>query len=236
MALENARLYDEIRHQALHDGLTGLANRVLFRDRVEHAVERSRRSGGALALLFIDLDDFKVLNDTPRPRPRRRDPRRRRGARCVASCGPSTPRPASAATSSRCSSRTPGDETDALAVAARIAESLRQPVVLDQTPDPRGGEHRRGDGRRRPRAPTTCCGTPTSRCTRRSGRRAAARRSSGRASATERRSGRPAPSASAASRSATSCGSTTSRSSSSRRARSWGSRRSCAGSRPTRRS
>ncbi|HEV7809028.1 MAG TPA: sensor domain-containing diguanylate cyclase, partial [Candidatus Limnocylindrales bacterium] len=63
MALENARLYDEIRRQALHDGLTGLANRVLFRDRLEHAVERCRRSHGRLALLFIDLDDFKTLND-----------------------------------------------------------------------------------------------------------------------------------------------------------------------------
>ncbi len=65
MALENARLYDEIRHQALHDGLTGLANRVLFRDRVVHALERSRgRDGRPFAILFIDLDDFKVLNDT----------------------------------------------------------------------------------------------------------------------------------------------------------------------------
>src|SRR5204863_511111 len=64
MALENARLYDQIRHQALHDGLTGLANRVLFRDRVEQAVARSRRTGGRIAVLFIDLDDFKMLNDT----------------------------------------------------------------------------------------------------------------------------------------------------------------------------
>ena len=64
MALENARLYDEIRHQALHDGLTGLANRVLFRDRVELAVARSRRSGGRIAVLFLDFDDFKALNDT----------------------------------------------------------------------------------------------------------------------------------------------------------------------------
>ena len=65
MALENARLYDEIRHRALHDTLTGLANRVLFRERVEHAVARSRgRSGRPFAVLFIDLDDFKTLNDT----------------------------------------------------------------------------------------------------------------------------------------------------------------------------
>ena len=65
MALENARLYEEIRHQALHDGLTGLANRVLFRDRVANALERNRgRDGHPFAILFIDLDDFKVLNDT----------------------------------------------------------------------------------------------------------------------------------------------------------------------------
>ena len=65
MALENARLYDEIRHQALHDGLTGLANRVLFRDRVVQALERRHgREGRPFAVLFIDLDDFKVLNDT----------------------------------------------------------------------------------------------------------------------------------------------------------------------------
>jgi diguanylate cyclase (GGDEF)-like protein len=65
MALENARLYAEIQHQALHDGLTGLANRVLFRDRVAHAIDRSTgREGGGFAILFIDLDDFKTLNDT----------------------------------------------------------------------------------------------------------------------------------------------------------------------------
>ena len=65
MALANARLYEEIRHQALHDGLTGLANRVLFRDRVANAIERGHgRDGRQFAILFIDLDDFKTLNDT----------------------------------------------------------------------------------------------------------------------------------------------------------------------------
>jgi len=65
MALENARLYDAIRHQALHDGLTGLANRALFRERVVRALDRSRgRDGRPFAILFIDLDDFKRLNDT----------------------------------------------------------------------------------------------------------------------------------------------------------------------------
>jgi diguanylate cyclase (GGDEF)-like protein len=50
-------------HQAYHDSLTGLANRVLFRERLERAVVRHRRDGQPMALLFIDIDDFKLVND-----------------------------------------------------------------------------------------------------------------------------------------------------------------------------
>ena len=63
MALDNARLYEELRHQAFHDGLTGLANRGLFGDRVGHALARSARTGSILGVLFLDLDDFKLVND-----------------------------------------------------------------------------------------------------------------------------------------------------------------------------
>ena len=56
-------LEDQLRHQALHDPLTGLANRVLFVDRLSHALVRRQRATG-LAVLFVDLDDFKAVNDT----------------------------------------------------------------------------------------------------------------------------------------------------------------------------
>jgi diguanylate cyclase (GGDEF)-like protein/PAS domain S-box-containing protein len=61
---DRRRLERRLRHQALHDPLTGLPNRALFRDRVEHALARMDQSSGALSVLFIDLDGFKTLNDS----------------------------------------------------------------------------------------------------------------------------------------------------------------------------
>ena len=57
-------LEQQLKHQAYHDGLTGLPNRVLFQDRTEQALRRAERTGGLLAMVMLDLDDFKVINDT----------------------------------------------------------------------------------------------------------------------------------------------------------------------------
>jgi diguanylate cyclase (GGDEF)-like protein/PAS domain S-box-containing protein len=61
---ERVRLQDELVRQAYHDGLTGLANRSLFRDRLEQALARSSRTGGTVAVLILDLDGFKQVNDS----------------------------------------------------------------------------------------------------------------------------------------------------------------------------
>ncbi|HSK24883.1 MAG TPA: diguanylate cyclase [Egicoccus sp.] len=61
---ERKALEAEIVHRAFHDPLTDLANRALFFDRLEHAIERGRRTGAGVAVLMIDLDDFKPVNDT----------------------------------------------------------------------------------------------------------------------------------------------------------------------------
>ena len=64
IAIRNARLVESIRHQALHDALTGLPNRTLILDRVEQMLARARRRDVDCAALFIDLDGFKQVNDT----------------------------------------------------------------------------------------------------------------------------------------------------------------------------
>jgi diguanylate cyclase (GGDEF)-like protein/PAS domain S-box-containing protein len=61
---ERRGLESELRHRAFHDGLTNLANRDLFNDRVGHALGRRERQATSVAVLLLDLDDFKLVNDT----------------------------------------------------------------------------------------------------------------------------------------------------------------------------
>ncbi|HEX5825389.1 MAG TPA: sensor domain-containing diguanylate cyclase [Candidatus Limnocylindrales bacterium] len=61
---DRKRLESKLMHDALHDPLTGLANRVLFRDHLERALMRLGRTPGTVAVLFVDLDDFKRVNDS----------------------------------------------------------------------------------------------------------------------------------------------------------------------------
>ncbi len=60
---ERKALEEQLRHQAFHDVLTGLANRSLFRDRLGHALARAARGALPTAVLYLDLDDFKAIND-----------------------------------------------------------------------------------------------------------------------------------------------------------------------------
>lgn len=62
-ALETAGDYEDTAHRASHDPLTGLANRDALAERLTHALRRVRRSEGSVAVLFIDLDNFKQIND-----------------------------------------------------------------------------------------------------------------------------------------------------------------------------
>jgi diguanylate cyclase (GGDEF)-like protein len=62
-AIENGRLVDKLHHRASHDGLTGLLNRVGFRQRMDAAIASAEGREQAVGLLFVDLDDFKQVND-----------------------------------------------------------------------------------------------------------------------------------------------------------------------------
>jgi diguanylate cyclase (GGDEF)-like protein/PAS domain S-box-containing protein len=61
---EQHQLEEELKHRAFHDALTGLPNRLLFQDRAARGLVRTRRDRTIAGVLFVDLDDFKIVNDT----------------------------------------------------------------------------------------------------------------------------------------------------------------------------
>ena len=61
---ERKAMEEALAHQAFHDSLTGLANRALFTDRLAHALRRGARHGDMTGVLLVDLDDFKMVNDS----------------------------------------------------------------------------------------------------------------------------------------------------------------------------
>jgi diguanylate cyclase (GGDEF)-like protein/PAS domain S-box-containing protein len=133
-AFERQLTEDDIRHRALHDPLTGLPNRVLFMDRLEHAIERLRRQKSPTAVLLLDVDRFKLVNDSLG---------HQIGDELLAAAAP---RIKQAIRSSDSIARFGGDEfgilleeiageQEAIEMAQRIASVFTRPFVLD------GNEH-----------------------------------------------------------------------------------------------
>jgi diguanylate cyclase (GGDEF)-like protein/PAS domain S-box-containing protein len=127
---EREALESQLAHKAFHDPLTGLPNRALFMDRLEHALELRNRRPDSLAVLFLDLDDFKKVNDTLGHDV---------GDQVLVEVGR---RLASCVRSADTVARLAGDEftillehmgerKDAVSVANRIEEGLKEPFRLD---------------------------------------------------------------------------------------------------------
>ena len=157
---------EALAHQAMHDPLTGLPNRLLFVERLGRELDARRPAPRA--------DRGAVPRPRPlqggerQPRPRRRRPAAGRGGRPAerGDAARPTSSPASAATSSRSSATTSPARRPPSSIAERIAEAIARPVALDGGRGVRDREHRhRAVRRRRATRPRRCCATPTPRCT-----------------------------------------------------------------------
>ncbi|WP_213010120.1 putative bifunctional diguanylate cyclase/phosphodiesterase, partial [Paractinoplanes toevensis] len=134
---ERRRLENDLAHQAFHDTLTGLANRALFQNRLEQAAAVAGKARGSVAVLFVDLDDFKEVNDTLG---------HAAGDQLLIAVGK---RITEVAGPMNTAARTGGDEfavlmehlaapDDAEAIAARIVAALSEPIEVS---DGHGGLH-----------------------------------------------------------------------------------------------
>ncbi|WP_337062174.1 diguanylate cyclase domain-containing protein [Kineococcus sp. G2] len=119
-------------HQALHDALTGLANRTLLQDRVELAIASAARGGGRLGVLYLDLDGFKAVNDAAGHEAG--DALLREVARLLRGCvrpGDTVARLGGDEFAVLCPG--PVGEADLVAVGERVLDRLRAPVRLRTT-------------------------------------------------------------------------------------------------------
>ena len=126
---ERVRLEEELTRQAFHDGLTDLANRALFRDRLDQALARSASSQEVLAVLLVDLDGFKQVNDSLGHGAGDQLLQEVAAAVQRASPGRRTRSPGSAATSSRCCSRARASRARST-IARRLLERVSEPVSI----------------------------------------------------------------------------------------------------------
>lgn len=140
---ERQRLEELARHQATHDPLTGLPNRLLFLDRLEKSIERAQRRGRSCALFYIDIDEFKPVNDRYGHHAgdallkaiAQRMVEAMRKVDTVARLG---------GDEFAAIMEEPVDMPDALLAAQRLAESLRRPYRLELGDHPEGLEARVG--------------------------------------------------------------------------------------------
>jgi diguanylate cyclase (GGDEF)-like protein len=161
---QKKRSEERLHHLAFHDPLTGLPNRRLFVDHLGHALKLTRRQGNRVAVLFMDLDQFKVVNDSlgHEVGDLLLTVVAQRLGRCL--------RPED--TLARFGGdefvvllEAVGDPAEAVRVAERITEELRRPFVLEEGSFTRPRASASPWATPGPTAPTACSGRPTRPCT-----------------------------------------------------------------------